>query len=80
MPDAYYRPQRSWGKVMFLHLSVILSTGGSATHTPPLGRHLPGQNPPPSKQPPWADAPLRNAYWDAVNKRAVRILLECNLV
>ena len=22
----YYRPQRSWGKVMFLHVSVILST------------------------------------------------------
>ena len=25
-----YRPQRSWGKVMFLQASVILSTGGSA--------------------------------------------------
>ena len=25
---AYYRPQRSCGKVMFLHLSVILFTGG----------------------------------------------------
>ena len=24
----HYRPQRSWGKVMFLHLSVILFTGG----------------------------------------------------
>ena len=24
----YYRPQRSWGKVMFLQASVILSTGG----------------------------------------------------
>ena len=24
-----YRPQRSWGKVMFLHLSVILFTEGS---------------------------------------------------
>ena len=24
----YYRPQRSWGKVMFLHVSVILFTGG----------------------------------------------------
>ena len=23
-----YRPQRSWGKVMFLHVSVILFTGG----------------------------------------------------
>ena len=34
-----YRPQRSWGKVMFIHLFVILSTGGSAIH--PLGRHPP---------------------------------------
>ena len=25
----YYRPQRSYGKVMFLHLCVILFTGGS---------------------------------------------------
>ena len=24
----YYRPQRSWDKVMFLHVSVILFTGG----------------------------------------------------
>ena len=24
----YYRPQRSWGKVMFLHVWVILFTGG----------------------------------------------------
>ena len=23
-----YRPQRSWGKAMFLHVSVILFTGG----------------------------------------------------
>ena len=47
----YYRPQRSCGKVMFLHLCVILFTGAvSATppgQTPPwadtipLGRHLP---------------------------------------
>ena len=25
--ELYYRPQRSCGKVMFLHMSVILSTG-----------------------------------------------------
>ena len=28
MCGVYYRPQRSWGKVMFLHASVILFTGG----------------------------------------------------
>ena len=33
----HYRPQWSWGKVMFLHLSVILFTGG-ISHTFP-GRH-----------------------------------------
>ena len=54
-----YRPQCSYGKVMFLHLSVILSMGVSAPvhagihsqtdtprQTPPLGRH-----------PHWADTP-----------------------
>ena len=30
-----YRPQRSCGKVMFLHLSVILFTGGGVWQTPP---------------------------------------------
>ena len=27
-PEFYYRPQRSWGKVMFLQVCVILFTGG----------------------------------------------------
>ena len=31
-----YRPQRSCDKVMFLRLSVILSTGGGVWQTPPL--------------------------------------------
>ena len=52
-----------WGKVMFLHLSVILSTRGWCT--PPLGRHpqpdTPGQTPlgryPPCADTPWADTP-----------------------
>ena len=57
----YYRPQRSYSKVMFLHLSVILFTGGVSASSPgqvpwadtPLGRHplwadtpTPGQTPP----------------------------------
>ena len=51
-----YRPQRSYGKVMFLHLSVILFTGVSATPTPgkthpPLGRHPLGRHPPPCGHP-----------------------------
>ena len=93
---------------MFLHVSVILFTGGvSATHprqtdlgqTPPPGQtppwvDTPGQTPPgrpltladpPGQAPPWPDTPSgqtppRSACWHAVNKRVVRILLECNLV
>ena len=90
---------------MFLHLSVFLSTRGSATppwadtlpgQTPSLGRHppwadtLPGQTPPwadipkadtaPGQTPPRQTPPLGSACWDTVNKRAVHILLECNLV
>ena len=50
-----YRPQRSCGKVMFLHLSVILFTGGGCLHlvrgTCPLGRHPPGQDTLPGRHP-----------------------------
>ena len=135
----YYRPQRSWGKVMFLQASVILFTGGGSTwhppeqtHTHPLGadtppdqvhplsRHPPGsrhtlmqeqtppweqthtppsrhppkqthtprdqvhppeQTPPQEQTPPRADTPpVQSMLGDTVNMRAVRILLECNLV
>ena len=38
----YYRPQRSCGKVMFLHLSVILFGGGGVWQTHPP-RRLPLQ-------------------------------------
>ena len=48
----FYRPQRSCGKVMFLHLSVILSTGGCLADTPP-GRHPPRAD----TLPPRADTP-----------------------
>ena len=39
----FYRPQRSWGKVIFLHVSVILFTGEgfaplhAGIHPPPRG-------------------------------------------
>ena len=50
----HYRPQRSWGKVMFLQASVILSTGGEyltrytpqTRYTPPVQVHPPDQVPP----------------------------------
>ena len=61
----YYRPQRSWAKVMFLQASVILSTGGrgvSGRENPPsrettlAGRAPPGKEnpPPPAGRPPRA--------------------------
>ena len=62
---------------MFLHLSVSHSVHkGSAPlhagiHTPTLGRH-----PPPRQTQP----PPSGATGYGVNKRAVRILLECILV
>ena len=60
---------------MFLHMSVILFTGG-VYHTP-LGRH-PTRQTPPEQTPPWADTPCPvhagiptpppSACWDMVNK------------
>ena len=47
----YYRSQRSCGKVVFLHVSVILFTGGC------LGRHPLRSRHPPGRHPTWADTP-----------------------
>ena len=110
----YYRPQRSWGKVIFSQACVILFTGGVCLSacwdtTPPPGpgiplgpgtppgpgtlfprtRHPPGpgtppgtRHPPPSRtRHPRSRSPLaQSMLGDTVNARAVRILLECNLV
>ena len=84
----FYRPQRSCGKVMFLH-SLSFYLQGGVCHSP--GRHPPGQTPPgrhprpPGQTPPpsacWdTHTPMHSACWDTVNKRAVCILLECILV
>ena len=46
IPMYFYRPQRSCGRVMFLHVSVILFTGlGSGRH-PPQADTPPGRHPP----------------------------------
>ena len=64
--EYFYRPQRSWAKVMFLPVSVILSTGGVCLSacwdaTSPLGADLPGADTPwsrpPRPDPPGADTP-----------------------
>ena len=60
----FYRPQRSCGKVMFLHLSVILFPGRHPPRQkPPLGRHPPGRQPlshHPRQTPPRQTPPGRN--------------------
>ena len=55
-------------KIMFLHVSVC-PQGGWVSAPLHAGIHPPGQTP-----------PLHSACWGTVNKRAVRIPLECNLV
>ena len=48
-PPVFYRPQRSWGKVMFLQVCVILFTGGVPDQVHPPG---PGTPPPDQAHPP----------------------------
>ena len=73
----YYRLQRSWGKVMFSQACVILFTGGGGSTSVHAGIPLPWE-----QTPPWSrHTPLpQSILGDTVNARAVRILLECNLV
>ena len=53
----YYRPQRSWAKVMFLQASVILLTGGGVSASVHAGIPPPGSRPPLGPDPPGADTP-----------------------
>ena len=62
----HYRSQRSWGKVMFLHVCVILFTGG----VPATGGGGGG----------WCLVPGGLVRGGGGLRRAVRILLECILV
>ena len=82
----YYRPQRSWGKVIFSQARVILFTGGLPQcmlgyQTLPDQTPLDQAQPPPDQAPPGSrHPPMQCMLEDTVNERAVRILLECNLV
>ena len=67
----YYRPQRSWGKVIFSQASMILFMGG-------LPQCMLGYHPPPDQA--GTSPPEQSILGDTVNERAVCILLECNLV
>ena len=64
-------------EVVFTRVCRSVHRGGCLPLVPggclPPGRQPPGRHP-------WADTPLRSACWNTVNKRAVRILLECILV
>ena len=71
-----YRPQRSWGKVMFLHVCVILFRVGGLPQCmlgyPPGSRHPPGAGTPLGADPPRRPAArhagiaplLRSACWE----------------
>ena len=61
----FYRPQRSWAKVMFLQVCVILFTGGGCLPQCMLGYHPPPpweQMPPGSRHPPRADTPREQTH------------------
>ena len=72
----FYRPQHSCCNVMFLHLSVILSTGGCLAFLLKPWQTTPWADTPPPRQthPPRADTPQRRPL-----QRMVCILLECTL-
>ena len=73
-----YRPQRSWGKVIFSQVCVILFTGGCMLGCPPGADTPPReQTLPPEQTPPWEQTPPM--LGDTVNVWAVCILLECKL-
>ena len=67
-----YRPQRSWGKVMFLHMSVILFTGGvcpiACWDTPPREQTAPLGPGTPQRSACWeirATSGQYASYWNA---------------
>ena len=76
-PMIFTGPNEVVAKVMSLHVSVILSTGGFSRQPPPGPGRPPRQGEPPRDQ---ADPPPGRRLQHTVNERPVRILLECILV
>ena len=65
---------------MFSQVSVCPRGGGGVSAPLHTGVHPLGRHPQADTPSSWADTPLCSACWDTVNKRAVRIPLECILV
>ena len=86
-----YCPQTKFAKVMFLNVSHSVHRGGlpqcmlgyhsPPDQAPPRTRAPSGPGTPQSRYPPdQAHPPAQCMLGDTVNKRAICILLECNLV
>ena len=54
---SYYRPQRSWAKVMFLQVCVILFTGGRGVCLSACWDDTPREQTPQEHTPPWSRHP-----------------------
>ena len=80
----YYRPQRSWAKVIFSQASVCPQGGfclSACWDIPPRTRHPPGPDThPPRTRHPRTRPPPPSRLQHTVNERPVRVLLECILV
>ena len=68
-PIFFYRPQRSWGKVMFSQACVILFTGGCLPQCM-LGYTPREQTPPGTRHPPAADPPGADTPWQQTHPPA----------
>ena len=81
-----YRPQRSWSKVMFLHVSVILFTGEGESGHPLWADTPPWQTPSWTDIPPCAEhAAIQStsvryvSYWNAILFSLVSVLVLHNV-
>ena len=75
-----YRPQRNCGKIMFLHLSVILFTGGGGVWQTPPQADTPRQTPPGQTPPPPGDGHCSGryaSYWNACYQNESILLRHC---